>query len=156
VAGLLAGGYLADRLTRRFRPARFYIAATGLALAAPCAALTFSGPDLGVLKLCSAGFGFLSSLMAGNVFAAAYDVIPTSRYGFGGGALNMVGGLSGGAAMFAAGYWANLGPGGFTHFAAILAILSAMTLFVVAHRNFDADRSRAGLTKPETSENQEN
>ena len=145
MAGLLAGGYLADRWSRRFGPARFYIAGIGVALCAPCAALTFSGPDLPLLKLYSAGFGFCSALMAGNIFAAAYDVIPANRYGMGGGVLNMIGGLSGGAAMFAAGYWPAVGAEGFTRYVAGAAFLAALTLLVVARRQFDPDRRRAGL-----------
>ena len=145
VAGLLAGGYLADRWSRRFGPARFYIAGIGVALCAPCAALTFSGPELPLLKLYSAGFGFCSALMAGNIFAAAYDVIPASRYGMGGGVLNMIGGLSGGAAMFAAGYWPQVGPEGFTRYVAGAAFVAALVLILVARRQFRADRGRAGL-----------
>jgi MFS family permease len=146
VAGLLTGGYLADRMARRFRPARFYIAAIGLALAAPCVALTFSATQLGVLKFASAGFGFCSALFAGNVFAAAYDVIPPNRYGFGGGAINMIGGISGGAAMFAAGYWTKVGAEGFARYTAVVALVTAIALFFVARRHFGADRKRAGLT----------
>jgi MFS family permease len=146
VAGLLTGGYLADRLSRRVGPARFYIGAAGLALAAPCVALTFATNNIGVLKFASTGFGFCSALFAGNVFAAAYDVIPPRRYGFGGGAINMIGGISGGAAMFAAGYWKNVGAEGFIRYTAAAALLSAILLFVVARRQFGADRKRAGFT----------
>jgi len=145
VAGLLAGGYFADRLAKRASAARFYIAAAGLALAAPCAALTFSGPDLPILRICAFGFGFASALMVSNVFAAAYDVLQPARYGFGGGALNMAGGLSGGAAMFVAGYWKDLGAGGLTPYAAAVAVAAAATLAVVARTRFLPDRRRAGL-----------
>jgi MFS family permease len=145
VGGLLLGGWIADRLTVHLRPARFYVAAAGLALASPFAALIFAGPDLSFLKLYTGCFGLCSSLMIANVFAAAYDVIPKSSYGFGGGALNMVGGLSGGVAMFAAGYWTNLGPRGLTRGAAVAGLVTALLLFAVAHRRFLSDRHRAGL-----------
>jgi MFS family permease len=145
VAGLLLGGYLADRLAPAIPQARFYLSALGLALAAPFAVLTFNGPDLALLRVYAALFGFFSALMAGNVFAAAYDVTPSSRYGIASGALNMVGGLAGGAAMFAAGFWSQLGPQGLMRYTALAAILAGVTLMVVARRTFHRDRLRAGL-----------
>jgi MFS family permease len=145
VTGLLLGGWIADRLVRRVREARFYIAAAGLALASPFAALMFTGPGLTVVKLCSVCFGLCSAIMIANVFAAAYDVIPRSCYGFASGTLNMLGGLSGGAAMFAAGYWARPGPGALTRAAAAAAFAAALLLIAVARRQFHSDRRRAGL-----------
>jgi hypothetical protein len=56
-------------------------------------------------SLSSAAFGFFAGLFIANLFAAAYDVIATQNYGLGAGILNLIGGLAGGAAIFAAGWW---------------------------------------------------
>ncbi|MFM8292576.1 MAG: MFS transporter [Planctomycetia bacterium] len=142
IAGLFAGGWLADRIVRSIRPGRFYVSAVGLALAAPCIAVIFSATQFPVLAAATFGFGFFASLFSANVFAAAYDVIPASRYGVGGGILNMLGGLGGGLAMFAVGY---LGSDRSVQACVGGAVAAAILMAVVARRQFSADRSRAGL-----------
>jgi MFS family permease len=141
VTGLLVGGWLGDRLAAHVPPARFYIAGCGLVLAAPFAWLAFSGAPLGAVKCSAALFGIFSGFMIANVFASAYDVIPVRTYGFGGGALNMIGGLAGGAAMFAAGTWrSSFGPQGLMKWSSAAAGAAAIVLLLVAARRFRADR----------------
>src|SRR5438128_8699926 len=81
--GILSGGVLADKLVRRFRPARFYVAGFGLLACAPFAYLILASHSLLQLKFAAAGFGLFAGLMMANIFAAAYDVIAERNYGFG-------------------------------------------------------------------------
>jgi MFS family permease len=142
ITGLFAGGWLADRLVREIRPGRFYVAALGLALAAPCIAVVFSATHFPVLAIATFAFGFFTSMFAGNTFAAAFDVVHPGRYGVAGGILNMIGGLGGGLAMFAVG---SLGADVSVRACAVAAVAAAILLALVARWQFSADRSRAGL-----------
>ena len=101
--GVLAGGVLGDWTAKRVPGGRFYIAGFGIIACAPFAYLALAAGSIGGLKLAAAAFGFFSGLFVANLFASAYDVIAPSNYGFGTGALNMLGGVAGGAGMLAVG-----------------------------------------------------
>jgi len=105
VLGIFGGSALADRLRKRWRPARLYVAAAGVFLSAPFAYLAFAAGTLWEARLASAGFGLFSGLLAANAFAAAYDVIGSGNRGLGGGLLNMMGGLSSAGMIYMAGIW---------------------------------------------------
>ena len=141
ILGLAAGGWLGDRIAAKITPARFYIVGTGLLAGAPFAWLAFSGAPLGLLKLSAASFGLFSGFAISNVVASAYDVIPQRMYGIGGGLLNMIGGLSGGMAMFLAGRLKDtLGPGGLMMWSSVAAAVSAAGLLAVAAKRFGKER----------------
>jgi len=105
--GVLAGGWLADRLILRIAAARFYIVGCGMFLSAPFAYLAFAAITLTEFRLFAAAFGLLAGFAIGNIFAAAYDVISDLNYSFAAGVLNMTGGLSGGGAMLLVGIYKN-------------------------------------------------
>ena len=105
MAGVLAGGVLADWLVQRIRSGRFLIAVAGLAGCAPFAFLSLAAGSLAIAKLSAAAFGFFAGVFVANTFAAAYDVISRQNYGLATGILNLTGGLAGGAAILAAGLW---------------------------------------------------
>ena len=144
--GVLAGGALGDRIVKRVRAGRFYVGGLGLLSCAPMAYLTLASGSLGLLKLASAGFGLLSGLMIANIFASAYDVISERNYGFGAGALNLAGGLAGGAGIFCAGLWKqSIGIRTLMGWAALAAAGAAVVMVVVVAARFQADRRRVGL-----------
>lgn len=103
--GVLAGGFLGDWSARRNPKARLLLAATGLTMAAPFAFLSLSQPGLSATKMAVAGFGAATGIMTANVFSAIYDLAPRERYGFAVSLINMLGGVSGGAAILLAGHW---------------------------------------------------
>ncbi len=103
--GVVVGGVFADRLVHFMRSARFYIASAGLLGSAPLAYLIFATNSLSMMKVASTAFGFFAGLTIGNIFAAIYDVVPKRLYGSASGFLNMLGGISGAAGMFAVGHW---------------------------------------------------
>ena len=145
-AGILAGGAIGDRLTRRLAPGRFYVAALGLLLCAPLAYFTVAVRSLSLLTAASAGFGFFAGLMMSNTVASAYDVIAASNYGFGAGALTMIGGLAGGLAIFSVGKWKeSVGVEPLMALGSLTAGLAALLLAAVVAKQFQADRRRAGI-----------
>lgn len=147
VAGVLAWAAAADLIARKIHSARFYISALGLLLCAPFAYWTVSLNSLAGLKAASGVFGFFAGAMAGNAFAAAYDVVSERNYGFATGVLNMSGGLGGGAAMLLVGW--SQGPHGIPHIMsqnALAAVAAALVLIVVVTLRFKRDREQTGLT----------
>ncbi|HLJ14159.1 MAG TPA: MFS transporter [Bryobacteraceae bacterium] len=146
LVGVLIGGALADAAVKRVRAARFYVAGAGLLLSAPFAYMTLATHSLLALKLAATVFGLTAGLLMSNQFAASYDVTAERNYGFGAGTLNMVGGLSGGAGILAAGLWsASVGIARLMFWAAVGTVLSACIVLATAAKCFSADRRRAGL-----------
>ncbi len=94
-AGVLAGGWLADRVALRIRAARLYVVGCGMLFSAPCAHFALTAVTLSQFRLYAVAFGLLAGLAIGNIFAAAYDVVADRNYGFAAGVLNMAGGVAG-------------------------------------------------------------
>jgi MFS family permease len=135
--GVLAGGWLADRLSLRIRSARLYVVGCGMFFSAPCAYLAFAATRLVQFRFYAGAFGLLAGFAIANIFASAYDVISDKNYGFAAGLLNMIGGLSGGAAMLIAGvYKRELGITNLMAWAAAATALSGLLLFVSARWYF--------------------
>ena len=135
VAGIFGGSALADLLRKRWRPARLYVAAAGVFLSAPFAYWTFAAETLWEARICSAGFGLFSGLLAANAFAAAYDVIGSGNRGLGGGLLNMMGGLSSAAMIYMAGIWKEtIGFAAMLLWMMAVSMATAVLLAVVATR----------------------
>lgn len=149
--GILSGGAIADWVARRIGAGRFYVAALGLLLCSPLAYFTVATHSLGLLKAASAGFGFFAGLMMSNTVASAYDVIAPSNYGFGAGALTMMGGLAGGLAIFSVGKWKeSVGVESLMGWGVLAGLVAAVLLAAVAATQFQSDRRRAGLPQPGT------
>lgn len=144
MAGVLAGGVLADWLVERVRSGRFLIAVAGLAACAPFAFLSLAAGSLVIAKLSAAAFGFFAGVFVANTFAAAYDVISRQNYGLGTGILNLTGGLAGGAAILAAGLWkASVGMAPLMKWQAIASCAGAVLLLLVVLTRFTSDRRAA-------------
>lgn len=144
VAGVLAGGVLADWLAQRIRSGRFLIAVVGLASCAPFGFLSLAAGSLTIAKLSAIAFGFFAGVFIANTFAASYDVISRQNYGLGTGLLNLVGGLAGGAAILAAGLWkASVGMALLMKWQAVASVGAAVLLLFVVISRFAAEHRRA-------------
>lgn len=140
VAGILGGGVLTDRLRKRWRPSRLYMAAVGVLGSAPFAYWTFSAATLNEARLCSTVFGLFSGLLATNAFAAAYDVIGPENRGLGGGVLNMTGGLSSAGMIYMAGIWKEtIGFAGMVVWMMAVALFAGALLIFTAQRRFTTE-----------------
>ncbi len=143
VSGILLGGALGDWGSRRWPAARFGIICVGLVCCSPLAYLAMATSSITAFKVFAFGFGFTAGWMMGNTFAASYDVTPRAHYGIGAGTLNMVGGISGGAAIYAAGRLKDtMGIHGLMFWGAALAVVSAVVLAWTVWRRFDIDRAK--------------
>jgi MFS family permease len=141
LTGNLVGGALGDALSRRWPVARFALVCAGLACCAPLAYFAIASTSLAAFKLFACGFGLTAGLMTGNHFAASYDITAPSNYGIGAGTLNMIGGISGGAAIFVAGHLKDtLGIRGLMGWSAAFAVASAVILAITVSLRFSKDR----------------
>ena len=142
IVGILAGGWLADRLRVRWRAARLYVAAAGVLLCAPFAYLTFSAPTLDVARVCSTGFGLFGGLLAANAFAAAYELVGDSHRGLAGGVLNGIGGIASGGMIYMAGVWKQtIGFGPMMLWMMLVAMCAALVLAAVTRARFEVERN---------------
>lgn len=151
-AGVVVGGFLADRLSRRIPAARLYIAAAGIFLCAPFGYLTFAVDSLPLATLCSSGYGLLSGLMVANTFAAACDVIAPANFGFASGVLNMIGGFAATIMIYLAGVLKEtVGFAGLLQWVALGCLVTATGLAVAAYTSFAASRGGGEATNASVS-----
>jgi len=101
VAGVLSGGWLADRWTRRRRGGRALVQVVGLLAGTPLVFLTGWARDVEVLVLAMVGFGFFKGLYDANIWASLYDVVPPRRRATAQGFMNSIGWLGAGVAPVA-------------------------------------------------------
>ena len=139
-AGVLTGGGLADYFSKRIPAARFYVAAAGILLCAPFGYLTFAAESLPATRSCASIYGFFSSLMVANVFAAAYDVIAPRNFGLAA-VLNMLGGFVAAIRIFLAEQLKDsLGFAGLLKWVALGCLIAATLLIATAGARFGRDQ----------------
>ncbi len=103
--GMLGGGFLADRLYQETRAARMWLLAASLLLCAPCLHALGSSETLAATRLAAIGFGLFSGLLMGNIFPAAFEVVPADTRASAVGFLNFCGALVSGFAPLLGGMW---------------------------------------------------
>jgi sugar phosphate permease len=103
--GLLTGGLLADALYRLTKASRLWLMTASLLLCAPCLHLLGSSDTLMMTRIAAAGFGLFSGLLMGNIFPAAFEVVPVSTRATAVGVLNLCGGVTAGFATLFGGLW---------------------------------------------------
>jgi MFS family permease len=103
VLGVLSGGFIADRLAKRYRAGRMMAQAGGLLLGAPFIFLSGWTLSVPVLVLALVGFGYFKGIYDANIWASLYDVVPPERRASAVGFMNSLGWLGGGVAPVAIG-----------------------------------------------------
>jgi MFS family permease len=98
VVGVILGGVLADRASRRRRGGRIQVQAIGLLLGVPFLFLSGWTTSTTILFVSFVGFGLFKGLYDANIWASLYDVVPASRRGVAAGVMNSLGWLGGGMA----------------------------------------------------------
>jgi sugar phosphate permease len=107
LVGLLGGGVLADRLFLRTRAARLWLLTTTLVCCAPCLFFIGNSATLPATCLAAAGFGLFSGFLMGNIFPAAFEVVPADTRASAVGFLNFFGAIVSGFAPLVGGMWKN-------------------------------------------------
>ena len=105
LVGMLTGGLLADRLYLKTRSSRLWLLAGSLLLCAPCLHALGTSATLKLTCVSAAGFGLFSGFFMGNIFPAAFEVVPGDTRASAVGVLNFCGGLLSGFAPLVGGMW---------------------------------------------------
>jgi predicted MFS family arabinose efflux permease len=129
--GLLGGGVLADKLYHRTRASRLWLMTASLILCAPCLHFLGSSDTLNVTRIAAASFGLFSGLLMGNIFPAAFEVVPAERRASAVGILNFCAAIMSGFATLFGGLWKQtLGIDRLLTFTAVAYIVAGLALIV--------------------------
>jgi MFS family permease len=144
LVGLILGGFLADRLQRRVKPARFWIVAAGLLICGPSVQFIGNSGSLRLTQVAMAGFGFGSGLAISNFFASCFEVVPSGARATAVGILNLLGGfISGFASLLGGLLKKSVGIHVLTSGAALLCLAMGALLILGTRRCFLEDFNRA-------------
>jgi MFS family permease len=105
LVGMVMGGYLADKLYARTKASRLWMFASSLLLCAPCLWALGYTESLMATRIAAAGFGLFSGLCMGNIFPAAFEVVPADTRASAVGFLNFCGAVVSGFAPLMGGAW---------------------------------------------------
>jgi MFS family permease len=148
LVGILSGGLLADWLFRWTRAARIWLLTLSLLFCAPCIYELGHSTSLEATRLAAAAFGLFSGFFMGNIFPAAFEIVPGDTRASAVGVLNFFGPLVSGFAPLMAGLWKeSLGFEGLTAWTAAAYLLAGIILVSVIRLVFPRDYERAHLTK---------
>jgi MFS family permease len=131
VIGVLAGGVLADRLSRRRAGGRLQTQLLGLACGAPFIFLTGDTLSVPLLIVGMTGFGFFKGIYDANIFASLYDVIRPEARATAAGIMNMVGNYGGALAPIVVGLASErIGMSAAIAYSGFLYVLAALFLII--------------------------
>ncbi len=128
-AGILAGGWLADRWSRVNRRGRLWTQSIGLAIAGPFLLLAGTTASWWVLLPCLVCFGLGRGFFDCNLMPVVCQLVPAHLRATAYGILNLTSCIAGGA-MAAAGAWFkdHAGLGAAIHLSAVLLLIAAAIL----------------------------
>jgi MFS transporter, Spinster family, sphingosine-1-phosphate transporter len=129
IAGILLGGLLADRWSRRSPRGRILTQTLGVAMATPCLFLVGFTASMALLIPALVIFGLGRGFYDCNTMPVLAQIARSDLRSTGYGIFNLIGTLSGGAIAAAAGILKNvIGLGGVFQLAAILLLVSTVML----------------------------
>jgi MFS transporter, Spinster family, sphingosine-1-phosphate transporter len=105
LVGLLCGGVLADWFFRITTASRLWLMTASLLLCAPCLYGIGHGSSLTATCASAAAFGLSSGFLMGNIFPAAFEVVPADTRASAVGVLNFFAALVSGFAPLLGGMW---------------------------------------------------
>ena len=143
LVGLLFGGILADKLYARTKAARLYLLLVSLLLCAPCLYAIGNSDTLNATRVAASAFGLFAGFFMGNIFPAAFEVVPADTRASAVGVLNFFGALVSGLAPLLVGIWKKtIGVDQWLCFAALIYVAAAVVLIVGIQLLFQRDYER--------------
>ena len=143
LVGLMCGGILADKLYTRTKAARLYLMTASLMLCAPCLYAIGNSDTLNATRLAASAFGLFAGFFMGNIFPAAFEVVPTDTRASAVGLLNFFGALVSGLAPLLVGIWKKtIGVDRWLSYAALIYVAAAVVLIVGIQQLFQRDYER--------------
>ncbi len=104
ILGVLFGGWLADRLVRRFLGGRPMTQALGLCCGMPFIFMVGWSDQIKATLMALALFGFCKGIYDSNIWASLHDVVPAERRATAVGVINSISWFGGGLAAYLIGY----------------------------------------------------
>lgn len=143
LVGLFGGGVLADRLFLRTEASRLWLMMASLIMCAPCLYAIGNSDTLTVTRISLTAFGLFSGLLMGNVFPAAFEVVPADTRASAVGLLNFFGAVLSGFAPLIVGTWKlTIGIERMLSYTACAYIVAAALLAYAIHSLFRFDYER--------------
>jgi MFS family permease len=143
LAGMLSGGFLADWLYQHTKAARLWLLVASLLLCAPSLYAIGHCNSLGATRVAAAAFGLFSGLLMGNIFPAAFEIIPADTRASAVGILNFFGAAVSGFALLFGGMWKQtLGIEGLLGWTALAYLLAGLALTAGIKLLFPRDFAR--------------
>jgi predicted MFS family arabinose efflux permease len=138
--GLLGGGVIADVLYRHTKASRLWLITASLILCAPFLHALGNSNTLNATRIAATGFGVFSGLMMGNIFPAAFDVVPSNTRASAVGILNFFGAIMSGFATLFGGIWKqSLGIDRMFSLTALAYVIAGLVMIVGIKRLFPKD-----------------
>lgn len=138
--GLMGGGMIADALYRHTKASRLWLMTASLILCAPFLYALGNSDTLNTTRIAAAGFGLFSGLMMGNIFPAAFEVVPEDTRASAVGFLNFFGAIMSGFATLFGGIWKqSLGIDRLLSLTAIAYLAAGIALIVGIKKLFPKD-----------------
>jgi hypothetical protein len=143
IVGLLLGGTLADWLYRRTKAARLWCLVASLLLCAPCLHAMGNSATLAETRVAAGAFGLFAGFLQGNIFPAAFEIVPKGVRASAVGMLNFFGSITSGFAALFGGMWRQtVGIERLMSYTAILYFLSGLALIAGIKLLFKHDFER--------------
>ena len=143
LVGLLCGGILADKLYAKTNAARLYLMTASLLLCAPCLYAIGNSDTLNATRVAASAFGLFAGFFMGNIFPAAFEVVPADARASAVGLLNFFGALVSGLAPLLVGIWKKtIGVDRWLSYAALIYVAAAVVLIVGIQQLFQRDYQR--------------
>jgi MFS family permease len=144
LVGLLSGGVLADRFFLITKAARLWLMTASLILCAPCMHWIGHSDTQVATCISAAAFGLFSGFFMGNIFPAAFEVVPADTRASAVGLLNFFGALVSGFAPLVGGTWKKtVGIERLLSYTSLLYLLAAVVLILGIRTLFRRDYMRA-------------
>jgi MFS family permease len=127
--GLLGGGVLADALYHRSKASRLWLMTASFILCSPCLHALGNSDTVVATRIAAAAFGLFSGFFMGNIFPAAFEVVPPDTRASAVGVLNLFGAIISGFATLFGGIWKqSLGIDRLLSFTALAYLVAGLAL----------------------------
>lgn len=153
VLGVISGGFLADKLVRRYRGGRMMTQAIGLMLGVPFIFLTGWTLSVPILILGLVGFGYFKGLYDANIWASLHDVVRPENRATAVGFMNSIGWFGGAIAPIAIAYASNqYGMSVSISATSVLYLIFSLLMLFGIWKYMNGKREAAALPNLETAE----